>query len=93
MKFIYVHVQIQINKRLSFFLSGDYEICLVRQDKTLHINTKKSNSNSRGSGSYHGFQVNVRFLYPKNLLHPLRFFYAFKVLEMQHSFEICSERF
>ena len=69
MKIIYVHVQIQINKKLSLFLSGDYEICLVRQDKTLHINTKKSNSNSRGR-SYHGFQVNVRFLYPKNLLYP-----------------------
>ena len=57
-------MQIQINKELSSFLSGGYEICLVRRDKTLHINTNKSNSNSRGSGSYHGFQVNVRFLYP-----------------------------
>ena len=32
-------------------------MCIVRQDKTLHTNTKKSNSNSRGSGPYHGFQV------------------------------------
>ena len=67
MKLIYAHVQIQINKELSSFLSGDYEICLVKQDKTLHINTKKYTSNSRGSGSYHGFQVNVRFLYPMKI--------------------------
>ena len=67
MKLIYVHVQIQINKELSSFLSGDYETCLVRQDKTLHINTKKSNSNSRGSESYYGFQVNVRYLYPMKI--------------------------
>ena len=67
MKFIYVHVQIQINKELSSFLSGDYETCLVRQDKTLHINTKKSNSNSRGSESCYGFQVNVRYLYPMKI--------------------------
>ena len=36
-------------------------ICLARQDKTLHINTKKSYSNSRVSGSYHGFHVNAPF--------------------------------
>ena len=64
MKFIYVHVQIQINKE---FLSGDYKICLVRQDKKLHINKEKSNFNSRGSGSYRGFQVNIRFLYPMKI--------------------------
>ena len=67
MKFISVHAQIQINKELSFFLSGNYGICLARQDKTLHINTKKSNSNPGGSGSYHGFQVNVRLLCPMKI--------------------------
>ena len=67
MKFIFVQVQIQINKELSLFLPDDYGTCLVRQDKTLHINTKKSNSNSRGGGSYRGFQVNARFLYPMKI--------------------------